>query len=100
MKNKTINPTRSQFNILRQISNYIPAHEVSKIARETGAEEKSRTFKPWSHVVSLLYAQLTHSIGLNDLWIPFSSILDRYRPFAALLLRVAMGFPTPIANER
>jgi hypothetical protein len=27
----------------------------------------SRTFKPWSHVVSLVYAQLTHSIGLNDL---------------------------------
>jgi len=67
MKYKTINPTRSQFNILRQICNYIPVHEVSKIARETGAEEKSRTFKPWSHVVSLLYAQLTHSIGLNDL---------------------------------
>jgi len=67
MKNKTINPTRSHLNVLRQICNYIPAHEVSKIARETGAEEKSRTFKPWSHVVSLLYAQLTHSIGLNDL---------------------------------
>jgi len=67
MKNKTINPTRSQFNILRQICNFIPAHEVSKIARSTGAEDKSRTFKPWSHVVSLVYAQLTHSIGLNDL---------------------------------
>ncbi len=67
MKNKTINPTRFHLNVLRQICNYIPAHEVSKIARETGAEEKSRTFKPWSHVVSLLYAQLTHSIGLNDL---------------------------------
>ena len=25
-----------------------------------------RTFSAWSHVVSLLYAQLTHSIGLND----------------------------------
>ena len=67
MKNKTINPTRSQFNILRQICNYIPPHEVSKIARATGAQEMSRTFKPWSHVVSLVYAQLTHSIGLNDL---------------------------------
>jgi hypothetical protein len=44
-----------------------PPHEVSKIARETGAEDKSRTFKPWSHGVSLVYAQLTHSIGLNDL---------------------------------
>src|SRR5882724_11360476 len=67
MKKKTINPTRSQFNILRQICNFIPAHEVSKIARATGAEDKSRSFKPWSHVVSLIYAQLTHSIGLNDL---------------------------------
>src|SRR6266481_7412567 len=67
MKNKTINPTRSQFNILRQICNFIPAHEVTGIARTTGAEDKSRTFKPWSHVVSLIYAQLTHSIGLNDL---------------------------------
>jgi len=67
MKKKSIKPTRGQFNILRQICNFIPPHEVSKIARETGAEDKSRTFKPWSHVVSLLYAQLTHSIGLNDL---------------------------------
>jgi hypothetical protein len=40
---------------------------VSKIARTTGAEDKSRTFTPWSHVVSQIYAQLTHSIGLNDL---------------------------------
>src|SRR6266576_7356049 len=67
MKKKTINPTRSQLNILRQICNFIPPNEVSKIARTTGAEDKSRSFKPWSHVVSLVYAQLTHSIGLNDL---------------------------------
>jgi hypothetical protein len=56
MKNKTINPTRSQFNILRQICNFIPSHEVSKIARATGAQDMSRTFKPWSHVVNLVYA--------------------------------------------
>jgi len=67
MKNKKINPTRSQFSILRQICNFIPAHVTSKIARETGAEDKSRTFSPWSHTVSQLYGQLTHSIGLNDL---------------------------------
>jgi hypothetical protein len=67
MKKKSIKPTRSQFNILRQICNLIPQHTVSKIARTTGAEDKSRSFTPWSHVVSLLYAQLTHSIGLNDL---------------------------------
>ena len=60
-------PARSKFNLLRQICNQIPVHEVSKIARATGAEKKSRTITPWSHVVSLLYGQLTHSIGLNDL---------------------------------
>jgi hypothetical protein len=60
-------PARSKFNILRQLCNFIPQYEVSKIARQTGAQEKSRTFNPWSHVVSLLYGQLTHSIGLNDL---------------------------------
>jgi hypothetical protein len=67
MNNKTIKPTRSRFNILRQICNLIPEHEVSKIARETGAEDKSRSFTPWSHTVSLLHGQLTHCIGLNDL---------------------------------
>ena len=66
MKNKTSKPTRSQFNILRQICNFIPVHTVSKIARETGVAEQARTFQPWSHVVALLVAQVTHSIGLND----------------------------------
>lgn len=66
MKNK-IKPTRSQFTIFRQICNLIPKHEVSKLARETGVQARSRTFDPFSHVVSLVYAQLTHCIGLNDL---------------------------------
>ena len=67
MKKRNINPTRSKMNILRQVCNFIPEQEVSKIARVTGVEDKTRTFTPWSHVVSLGYAQLTHSIGLNDL---------------------------------
>ena len=60
-------PARSKVSILHQLCNFIPPHLVSKIARTTGVEDKSRTFKPWSHVVSLAYAQMTHSIGLNDL---------------------------------
>jgi hypothetical protein len=59
-------PAGSKLNLLRQICNFIPEFLVSRIARETGVEEKVRTFSAWSHVVSLLYAQLTHSIGLND----------------------------------
>ena len=67
MNQLKIAPARSKLSILRQICNFIPEHLVSKIARTTGAEDKSRTFSPWSHVLSLGYAQLTHSIGLNDL---------------------------------
>ena len=63
--NKNV-PADSKLNLLRQICNFIPDFLVSKLARETGVEKKVRTFSAWSHVLSLLYAQLTHSIGLND----------------------------------
>jgi hypothetical protein len=67
MKNKSNHvPTTSKLNLLRQICNFIPEFLVAKIARETKVDVKARTFTPWSHVVTLLYAQLTHSIGLND----------------------------------
>ena len=39
---------------------------MPKLARDTGVEEKARTFSPWSHVVSLVYAQLPHALSLND----------------------------------
>ncbi len=39
---------------------------VSNLAKEHGVEARSRTFTPWSHVVSLVYAHLTHAVGLND----------------------------------
>ena len=64
-ENKTV-PAPSKLNVLRQICNFIPDFLVPQLARETGVEKKVRTFSAWSHVVSLLYAQLTHSIGLND----------------------------------
>jgi len=67
MKKKTaIIPAVSKLNLLRQIGNLIPEFLVPKLARETGAQDKARTFKPWSHLLALMYAQLTHSIGLND----------------------------------
>jgi IS4 transposase len=65
MKNQNI-PSASKFTVLRQLCNYIPPHLVPRLARETGVEEKTRTFDEWSHIVSLCYAQVTHSIGLND----------------------------------
>jgi hypothetical protein len=60
-------PAPSKLSILRQLCNLIPNHLVPKLARETGAEAQARTFSPWSHVVSLIFAQISHAIGLNDI---------------------------------
>ncbi len=65
MKNTKL-PTASKVTVVRQLCNYIPIHLVPRLARETGVDKKARTFDEWSHIVSLCYAQLTHSIGLND----------------------------------
>lgn len=67
MKKDTNNiPAASKLSLLRQICNFIPDFLVPKLARDTGAQDKARTFSPWSHLLALMYAQLTHSIGLND----------------------------------
>ncbi|NQT13223.1 MAG: DUF4372 domain-containing protein [Planctomycetes bacterium] len=50
--------------IFRQVCELIPPHLVSKLARKHGV--KSRGITPWSHTVSMLFAQFTHAIGLND----------------------------------
>lgn len=63
MKNK---PAKAKLPVLTQLCKLIPGHMVPKLAREHGIDKQARTFTPWSHVVSLLFAQLTHSVGLND----------------------------------
>src|SRR5208282_4002881 len=65
IKNKHV-PAGAKLNLLRQICNFIPDFLVPKLARATGVQDKARTFSPWSHLLALMYAQLTHSIGLND----------------------------------
>ena len=65
-KRKHRNPTAAKFSVLRQIGNLIPAHLVGQLAREHHSEAHARTFSHWSHAISLLFAQLSHSLGLND----------------------------------
>lgn len=66
-KTKSIQqPNRRHVTVLRQICQLIPTHLVAKLARETGADDKARTFTPWSHVVAMVYAQLSHAWSLND----------------------------------
>ena len=64
---KNSNPTASKLSVLRQLCNLIPPHLAPKLARETGVDFMARSFSAWSHVVSMLFAQLTHAIGLNDI---------------------------------
>lgn len=79
------------FEVLRQICNLIPPFLVSKLAKQTGVDKKARTFTPWSHVVTMLYAQLTHAISLND-------VCDALQLFSGPLsaIRGAVG-PSPNA---
>ena len=60
------NPTVHVYTTMKQVCNIIPGHLVSNLATEHGIDEQCRTFDEWSHVVSLVAAQLTHAIGLND----------------------------------
>ena len=83
MKNKQ-SATGSKFCVLAQVGNLIPGHLVSKLARKHGIETRARTFTASSHVVALLYAQLTHAIGLND-------VCDGLRHHAGLLGSVRGG---------
>lgn len=83
---KSPSPRRSPFSVLRQICHFIPTHLVPKLARETGVDKKARTFSPWSHLVSLIYAQLTHAIGLND-------ICDGLRLHSGLLVTLRGATP-------
>lgn len=65
-KKKRTSPTRCKMVVLRQLVNLIPEHLIPKLARETGVADQARHFDANSHVVALMDAQLTHSIGLND----------------------------------
>jgi len=92
MKNKKRSrPIRSKLSVLRQLCNLIPTHLVSQLARETGAADKARTFSCWSHVVSMVFAQLTHAIGLND-------VCDSLRLFSGSLLGIR-GATAPSRNN-
>ena len=60
-KNK---PAKSNLTILRQVCQLIPGHLVIQLARQHKVD--FRSFNPWSHVVAMVYAQLSRAMSLND----------------------------------
>jgi hypothetical protein len=59
-------PTKHKFTILKQVMKHIPPYLVTRLSKEHGVDKQSRSFSPWSHVVSMVYAQLAHVLSLND----------------------------------
>jgi hypothetical protein len=60
-------PAKHKFTLSKQVIENIPAYTVPKLARKHGVDKKSRSFSPWSHVVSMIFAHLTHALSLNDI---------------------------------
>jgi hypothetical protein len=84
--NKTT-PARSHVIVLKQLLNLIPWGLISRQARETGVESKARSFTVRSHLAAMLFAQLSHAIGLND-------VCDWLRLKAAALSRFGVIPPS------
>jgi hypothetical protein len=79
-------PTRTNLTVLAQLCNLIPPYLVSQIARQFGVDKQARIFTPWSHLVSLLYAQLAHALSLND-------VCDALKNHCAKLMRIRAAVP-------
>lgn len=61
-----MNPTASKYTVLNQIFNQIPRNLIAKLARKHGVDKRARGFSPLSHIVAMVFAQLAHSLSLND----------------------------------
>ena len=78
--NKTT-PTRANVVVLKQILNLIPRGLINRHAAETGVDAKARSFSVVSHLSAMLFAQLSHAMGLNDVcdWLRLKSgVLTRF----------------------
>lgn len=61
----TPRPTRRAYTVLRQIVQWIPQGLADRLAREMGAD--IRRFSCFSHVVALLYGQISKASSLNEI---------------------------------
>lgn len=61
-----MNPSKHSVTVLAQLFKLIPRNLIPKLANDFGVSGKCRSFSPTSHVLALMFAQLAHSISLND----------------------------------
>jgi len=78
---KKTTPTRANAVVLKQMLNLIPRGLINRHALETGVEAKARSFSVLSHLSSMLFGQLSHAMGLNDVcdWLRLKApVLSRF----------------------
>ena len=80
-------PARSNVVVLKQLLNLIPRGIVNRHGHGTGVQAKARTFSVMSHLCAMLFAQLSHAIGLND-------VCDSLRLKATALSRFGITPPS------
>lgn len=86
-------PARSNVIALKQVLNLIPRNLIGRHARETGVDAKARSFSVTSHLAAMLFAQLSHAIGVND-------VCDWLRLKSAALARFGVTPPSRNALSR
>jgi hypothetical protein len=79
-------PAKHKYTVLQQICQLIPAFLVTKLAKTYGIDKQSRSFSPWSHVVSMLFVQIAHSLSLND-------VADTLRNHCGVLTSIRRATP-------
>ena len=62
-----MNPSKHKMSVLSQFFKLIPENLIPKLAAEHGVDKQSRSFSPGSHVLALVFGQLSHALGLNDI---------------------------------
>ena len=74
-------PSKNKMTVLSQIFKLIPRNLIPKLATRFGIDKETRTFSATSHVLALVFGQLTHALGLND-------ICDALRNHSGTLSRI------------
>lgn len=79
-------PARHKFTSLKQLLDLIPPYLIPNLAREHGVDKQSRSFSPHSHIVSLIFTQLSHALSLND-------VCDNLKNHTAVLSTIREATP-------
>ena len=77
---------KSKYTVLQQICNIIPPFLVKNLAVKHEVDKQARSFSPWSHVVSMLYVHIAHSLSLND-------VVDALRNHSGVLTTIRKATP-------